>query len=496
MNPTLSGTLIPERMRQTVSGHWRRFKYRDFMLRYLGPPVDPEKLRVAKEFAMKSLLGKCFNTWNHLTKETSGFAGHGTATVAGAFYSAKKLRRSFEVWRRYIGNRKKRIQAFCEIVQLVEQDMLLGTSFKSWKTSVFGETGLTQNAICGEGRDRFAELPEFIQTKCAFVNQAWKVAVDHNAAASELNLSKISRRSDDALLIRLLRLRKAKIRKVCLPNCHLITALGLSALAYCLGVTDIGLRFFEGSQSASSLQYVDVSGCSRFHLQAIGSRAVLEGVECRHRRTPTRLSEIHMQIEGSKNFFDETPRAQNAICEILNKGLKKLCIYGDAELTDLVPERAYPFHEPNSEMLENLTRLAIVNCSKVAFGVESECGRLTNLFYLSIEGCEKLTDEAFAGIRQLRNLRWINFSRTRLSDKTLEYLAGPPWLTHVNLSGCFRVSDRGISRFAAQSLTSRGIELAVYHCQGLREIDLSGVKTVSSLVHLFRINKLHILGDG
>nr|CDS28946.1 adenylate kinase [Hymenolepis microstoma] len=184
--------------------------------------------------------------------------------------------------------------------------------------------------------DWFPELPDLILRKifsylnpvdfasCAMVNQAWKIAVDFNASASELDLSKIANRATDKALMCLLKRREVTLRKVNLANCSLLTDKGLQALlscsnlqaihfphcknltdgfvgsliqacpsllkldlsntfvsdksilqlviyshklswlsiAHCPNITDIGLSFFKGSELSSIVEYINLSGCA------------------------------------------------------------------------------------------------------------------------------------------------------------------------------------------------------------------------------------------
>lgn len=87
---------------------------------------------------------------------------------------------------------------------------------------------------------------------------------------------------------------------------------------------------------------------------------------------------------------------------------------------------------------------------------------MTNLSYLSLEGCMGITDDALSEIRHCRKLCWINASRTRLGDKvlyfidlllsykTLEICGKLPRLTSLNINGCQHVTNRGIFHLAKQ----------------------------------------------
>lgn len=149
-----------------------------------------------------------------------------------------------------------------------------------------------------------------------------------------------------------------------------------------------------------------------------------------------------------------------------------------------------------SSYASRLQELYLAYCYKLTdSGISPLIQKMASLFYLSLEGCSALTDEALIGVRNCRNLCWINISRTCLGDTALERCANLPRLASINLSGCQHISDRGLIRIATQlgrievlrlsecrCITTRGIETAISRSQGIQTLDLSRVKAVTDSV--------------
>ncbi|EUB63330.1 Putative adenylate kinase-like protein C9orf98 [Echinococcus granulosus] len=485
-----SDVLIPEQIRPLTTGPWRRFDYRDFMLHHLGPPVDPWKMTIAREFSKRNDQRKCLRKWKGLiedTKETE--STDDWVFTARICYARKTMGKFLFVWRDYVQRRKTNIRAFCDMMKEVERNIRLSMSFQSLKASVFGAAQILPRGVCRFQRDWLTELPDRIQrmifshltpidfARCALVNQAWKVAVDLNAAAVDLDLSEIPNRATNALMLKLLHQRRKKVRKINLANCSLLTSSGLAALTLCANlqvvnldncsnvtVTSLGLITF--AQAMGGIRRWILNNLPQLNdkvLETIGSRTALESLECRHSTTPTKHSVIQKQIAYFEKNDLQMKRvtSEGGTIKISSSKLKSLCIHGDNWLMDFGFRRLYP---------EKLTKLVVVNCPNVEDQIIgrlvklenlrclnlSHCYRLTDrcaalicgssyasrlqelylaycykltdsgispliqkmasLFYLSLEGCSALTDEALIGVRNCRNLCWINISRTCLGD--------------------------------------------------------------------------------
>ncbi|KAL5970257.1 hypothetical protein TSMEX_001999, partial [Taenia solium] len=202
-----SDVLIPEHIRPFTTKPWRRFSYSDYVLQYLGPPVNPWKMTIAREFSKRSDQRKCLRKWKRLIEDTKEIESSDDRTATAQIcYARKTMNKFLSVWRDYVRRRRRNIAAFCNMMKEVERNNRLSMSFQSLKAWVFGEAEILSGSLRRVQRDWFTELPEHIQRKiffyltpmdferCALVNQAWKVAVDLNAATIDLDLSKISNR--------------------------------------------------------------------------------------------------------------------------------------------------------------------------------------------------------------------------------------------------------------------------------------------------------------
>ncbi|KAM7535319.1 hypothetical protein Aperf_G00000098326 [Anoplocephala perfoliata] len=405
--------------------------------------------------------------------------------------------------------------------------------------------------------DWFTELPDLALRKvfsyldpvdfanCAMVNQNWKVAVDLNAAASELDLSKVSSRATDKLLASLLTRRKATLRKISLENCSLLTEIGLLdlllcnnlqvvkfahclhltdgiiggllhacptlveldlsntlitdksllqlvmhsiklawlSLAYCSNITDIGLEFFKGSRLASSVEFINLSGCSNVTtcglvdcvksmkgthqkwvlnelpqitqeaLEALTSKTNLKSLNYRRRKTPTKLSPIEMQFGRFKNEEEKEEamtrkeRFRTRIRAAVD--LETLCIYGDERIESLELGAS-----------ENLIKLAIVNCPFVDDGFLRGIMKLTSLRCINLSHSYWLTDEA---LRTIGDSNYVD----RMEELYLAY--------------CYQLKDNGIGPLLQKSIQklefdkpkTSTLEVIQNRCPYLRVLKLS-----------------------
>ncbi|VDO01521.1 unnamed protein product [Rodentolepis nana] len=157
-------------------------------LKYLGPPSDPVKMATARDFSRKHELIRFFRTWRQTVKSIVEMEGadvrHKMADIHCSEQISKKV---FLTWRNYSRKRKQNIQG------------------SNINFVVYMQKASSQSHVKQSG-DWFPELPDRIlrmifsylvpvdYVSCAMVNQAWKIAVDFNASASELDLSKIANR--------------------------------------------------------------------------------------------------------------------------------------------------------------------------------------------------------------------------------------------------------------------------------------------------------------
>ncbi|KAL5108426.1 hypothetical protein TcWFU_001005 [Taenia crassiceps] len=455
-----SDVLIPEHMRPLVKKLGRHFSYRDYMLQHLGPPVDPRKMDIAREFSKRNDQRKYLRKWKRLVEGTKATESSDDRTdTAQICYARKTMNKFLAVWRDYVRRRRMNIIAFCNTMKEVERNIRLSISFQSLKAWVFGEVQISPGGFHQLQRDWFAELPERVQRKiffyltpmdfarCAMVNQAWKVAVDLNAATIDLDLSKISSRVTNSMLWKLLHQRRKKVKRVTNEG-STINIWNGEMKSLCI-YGDERLRDFAfGRQCSEKLTKLVVVNCPNVEDQILERLVKLENLRCLNLSHCYRLTDRCAALISGSGYTDRLQELYLAYCY---------------ELT--------------------------------GSGVLPLIERLVSLSHLSLEGCSALTDEALIGVRNCRNLRWINISRTRLSDVALERCANLPRLTNINLSDCQHISDRGLTRIATQlgglealhlskcrGITTKGIKMVICHSRGIQKLDLSRVKTVTDAV--------------
>ncbi len=118
---------------------------------------------------------------------------------------------------------------------------------------------------------------------------------------------------------------------------------------------------------------------------------------------------------------------------------------------------------------------------------------------LNLYFAEYVTDEGLAAIKNWKKLKRLNVHGTKISDTTLDHIAGITTLESVNV-GSGMVTDVGIERLATlpnlKELTIGGNELGDAGLQGLRQIpgltylDLSGRQGTDSNVWAISMSDL------
>ena len=96
------------------------------------------------------------------------------------------------------------------------------------------------------------------------------------------------------------------------------------------------------------------------------------------------------------------------------------------------------------------------------------CGNLENLWFMY---CRDTTDAATAHIAGLSKLRTYYAGQTRITDRSLEILAGMTSLEKIEIWNCDGVTNAGVARLAR---LPRLTELAVDNCRNVRALSAAG----------------------
>lgn len=108
---------------------------------------------------------------------------------------------------------------------------------------------------------------------------------------------------------------------------------------------------------------------------------------------------------------------------------------------------------------------------------------LTNLSYLNLRGCCRLTDEIGPeSLKHLVQLTTLILSHRRFDDKQLESLKDLKELTYLDLSSCLELSDQGLQEIASLN------KLEVLNLSQCFEIHDLGIKSLRPLSHLSTLN--------
>ncbi|CDI98447.1 f box and leucine rich repeat protein [Echinococcus multilocularis] len=341
-------------------------------------------MTIAREFSKRNDQRKCLRKWKGLIEDTRKTESTDDwVFTARIFYARKTMGKFLFVWRDYVQRRKTNIRAFCDMMKEVERDIRLSMSFQSLKASVFGAAQILPRGVCRFQRDWLTELPDRIQrmifshltpidfARCALVNQAWKVAVDLNAAAVDLDLSEIPNRATNALILKLLHQRRKKVRKINLANCSLLTSSGLAALTLC-----------------SNLQVVNLDNCSNVTDEIVGS--LLCGC-------PTLI----------KLGLSRTPISDKSLSNLTQMAsLFYLSLEGCSTLTDeaLIGVR-------------NCRNLCWINISRTCLGDTAleRCANLPRLASINLSGCQHVSDRGLIRIAtQLGRIEVLRLSECRV----------------------------------------------------------------------------------
>ncbi|KAF9960243.1 hypothetical protein BGZ65_012608 [Modicella reniformis] len=91
-----------------------------------------------------------------------------------------------------------------------------------------------------------------------------------------------------------------------------------------------------------------------------------------------------------------------------------------------------------------------------------------SLTYLSLKECSVLTDKGFWNIRRFEELEYLDLSRCRITDKTLQFTLNLPNLNTLLLSGT-KVTTGGLARIIAEAAwkpTLHTLDLSC--CEGIK----------------------------
>jgi hypothetical protein len=123
--------------------------------------------------------------------------------------------------------------------------------------------------------------------------------------------------------------------------------------------------------------------------------------------------------------------------------------------------------------------------------VDEETGVVKRLIF----GAKTTSVQAVEVLKQLPDVREVDFTGTRAEDLVMDAVAGHPELEHLNLSGA-RVSDQGMARLApltrlkALTLTDTAIsDVGLRHVAALPalvELNLLGTKVTAEQVELLK----------
>uniref|UniRef100_A0A0R3SJJ0 F-box domain-containing protein n=1 Tax=Hymenolepis diminuta TaxID=6216 RepID=A0A0R3SJJ0_HYMDI len=362
-------------------------------------------------------------------------------------------------------------------------------------------------------RKIFSYLDPMDFANCAMVNQGWKIAVDFNASASELNLSKIANRATDKSLICLLKRRKATLRKINLANCSLLTETGLQALlpchnlqvinfahcrnltdeivgdliqaspsllkldlsntfvsdvsilqlvmyscklsqlsiAYCSNITDIGLSFFKGSRLASIVDYIDLSGCSNV--------------------TSCGLIDFVKSMRGAHTWIlSDLPQLSNEALRIITSkaNLKSLEVRRGKtpKKYSTIEKQIEKFKNEKSEIAKDLSFIDVKSDNLESLSIygdhttqwiELNSDKLTKLvivncpYNITTRGIEALLDNS-------RGIRKLELSKPKPS--TLELIQNRcPYLHTLKLSKCSKISETDLYELREKCPQLRHLEI-------------------------------------
>jgi len=102
-----------------------------------------------------------------------------------------------------------------------------------------------------------------------------------------------------------------------------------------------------------------------------------------------------------------------------------------------------------------------------------EIKKLTGIVDLNLRFAEYVTDEGLAAIKEWRKLKRLNVHGTKISDTTLDHIAGITTLESLNI-GSAMITDVGLERLASlpnlKELTMGGNELGDSGLQALRQM--------------------------
>ncbi|KAI1297558.1 hypothetical protein EDD11_007042 [Mortierella claussenii] len=110
-----------------------------------------------------------------------------------------------------------------------------------------------------------------------------------------------------------------------------------------------------------------------------------------------------------------------------------------------------------------------------------------SLAYLSLKECTFLTDRGFSNVARFEELEYLDLSRCRVTDKTLEFTLNLPHLCSLHLTGT-KITSRGLARVISEATWKSTLQtLDVSYCQGI-----SGRYVLVNLQELLNIRTLKL----
>ncbi|XP_070564483.1 F-box/LRR-repeat protein 20-like [Ptychodera flava] len=251
--------------------------------------------------------------------------------------------------------------------------------------------------------------------------------------------------------------------------------------------------------NSQSLNVVNMAGCYNLGNKTLGSIANLPGpvYEINISRCPLITGNgllSFMRKDG--NFLEKLVMQQ---CNGMRKERHLLALIGNympvlehfSVRGDKTPSEVYPWTSSEIERVLRknppLKYLDISYCLVISAGTMSQAARCSELIHLHLRRCY-ITNQSLDSIgRGLSKLIFLDIGENYLiTDQGLSHLTNCPRLTHLDLTDCPNVSDRGIKLIqkscgklksliltVCDNLTDDSIRLLPFYCRHLELLDIS-----------------------
>lgn len=109
------------------------------------------------------------------------------------------------------------------------------------------------------------------------------------------------------------------------------------------------------------------------------------------------------------------------------------------------------------------------------------------LQHLSVAGCFRVSDIGAVQLSRMRQLTYLSLNYCKITDRTLEAIAALPVLRELDLSSCNRITAQGIFGLAAVN-SRRGLEvLDLENCSVLKTLPRKGPWVRKRVEPIFRL---------